>query len=41
MRSVEGTGKTIDDAIRSGLVHLGLIQDEVDIEILEEPKSGF
>ena len=41
MRTIEATGKTIDDAVRSGLVHLGMLRDEVDVEILEEPKSGF
>lgn len=33
--------KTIEDAVRSGLVRLGRMKDEVDIEVLEEPKSGF
>lgn len=41
MSSVEFTGKTIEDAIRSGLVRLGKIRDEVDVEVLVEPKSGF
>ena len=27
--------------MRSGLVRLGRMKEEVDIEILEEPKSGF
>ena len=41
MSSVESTGKTIEDAVRSGLVHLGKTRDEVEVEVLEEPKSGF
>lgn len=41
MISVEATGKTIEDAIRSGLVQLGLTRDEVEVEIIAEPKSGF
>lgn len=41
MISVEATGKTIDDAIRSGLIQLGLTRDEVDVEVIAEPKSGF
>lgn len=41
MRTIEATGKTIEDAVRSGLVRLGLMEDEVDIEVLVEPKSGF
>ena len=41
MRTIEATGKTVEDAVRSGLVHLGMLRDEVDVEVLEEPKSGF
>ena len=41
MSTIEATGKTIEDAVRSGLVRLGSMKEEVDIEILEEPKSGF
>lgn len=41
MSSIEATGKTIEDAIRSGLVRLGRTQEEVTVEVLEEPKSGF
>ena len=41
MSTIEATGKTIEDAVRSGLVRLGRMKEEVDIEILEEPKSGF
>lgn len=41
MSSIEATGKTIEDAIRSGLVRLGKIKEEVNIEVLAEPKSGF
>lgn len=41
MRTIEATGKTIEDAVRSGLVRLGLMEEEVMIEVLAEPKSGF
>lgn len=41
MRTIEATGKTIEDAVRSGLVRLGLMEEEVTIELLAEPKSGF
>lgn len=41
MSSIEVTGKTIEDAVRSGLVRLGKIKEEVEIEVLSEPKSGF
>ena len=41
LKSVEFTGKTVDDAIASGLSQLGLERDEVSVEILERHKSGF
>lgn len=41
MNHVEATGKTIEDAVRSGLVQLGRTRDEVTVEVLSEPKSGF
>lgn len=41
MNHVEATGKTIEDAVCSGLVQLGLTRDEVTVEVLSEPKSGF
>ena len=41
MRTIEATGETIEDAVRSGLVRLGLMEEEVTIEVLAEPKSGF
>lgn len=41
MNGIEVTGKTIEDAIRSGLAKLGKLRDEVDVEVLAEPKSGF
>lgn len=41
MNHVEATGKTIEDAVRSGLVQLGLTRDEVTVKVLSEPKSGF
>lgn len=40
MKSVIKTAKTIDEAIRLGLMELNLSEDDCDIEILEEPKSG-
>ncbi len=40
MKSVIKTAKTIDEAIRLGLMELNLSEGDCDIEILEEPKSG-
>ncbi len=41
MRSVEATGKTVDDAVEKGLHMLGVSRDEVDIEILHPGTTGF
>lgn len=41
MASVEQTGKNIDEATRLALEKLGVIEDQVDVEILEEGSKGF
>ena len=38
---IEITGKTEEAAIAAGLAQLGLDRDDVSVEILERPKSGF
>ncbi len=40
-RKIEVTGKTIDEAIEKGLRELGLEREDVTVEVLENPKSGF
>jgi spoIIIJ-associated protein len=40
-KTMEATGKTIDDAIHSALTILNLDRDSVSVEVLEKPKSGF
>ncbi len=40
-RKIEVCGKTIDEAIEKGLLELGLEREEVTVEVLENPKSGF
>jgi spoIIIJ-associated protein len=40
-RSVEITGKTIDQALEKALKELGARKDEVDIEVLSETHSGL
>lgn len=35
------TAKTVQEAIESGLLELGLDRKDVEIEVIEEPKSGF
>ncbi len=41
MRSVEKSGRTIDDAVEAALSELGAQRDKVDIEVLSEPSRGF
>ena len=41
MRSVEVTGKSVDEAITSALLQLGASSDQVQIEVLEEGGRGL
>lgn len=41
MKSVEKTGKTIDEAVEKALAELGISKDEAEIEVLIEPSRGF
>ena len=41
MRSIEATGKTVNDAIRSGLEQLGLERDGVEIQVIEMGSPGL
>lgn len=38
---IEAKGNTIEEAIESALLHLGCDRDDVSVEVLEQPKSGF
>ena len=40
-RSIEVSAKTIDAAIEKGLSELGLEREEVTVEVITNPKSGF
>ncbi|HXL04512.1 MAG: protein jag [Firmicutes bacterium] len=40
-RSVEKSGKTVEEAVQDGLKDLGLSSDEVEIEVIEEPSRGI
>lgn len=35
------TAKTVEDAAQNGAVQLGVSREDVEIEVLEEPKKGF
>lgn len=41
MSTVEKTGKTVDEALQEALKELNLTQDQVDVEIVDEPKKGL
>ncbi len=41
MKTIETTGKTIDEAVSKGLEELGIKKDNADIEVLCEPSQGF
>ena len=41
IQSIETTGKTTEDALKAALEELGLSRDEVSVEIVTMPKSGF
>ena len=40
-KSLEFSGKSVDEAVEKGLAELGLARDEVDIEILDEGSRGL
>lgn len=41
MRSIEKSGRTVEEAIDAALAELGVERDTVDIEVLLEPSRGF
>jgi spoIIIJ-associated protein len=41
MAGVEASGKTVEEAIESALEELGADRDEVEFEVLEEPRKGM
>lgn len=41
MKDIMKSAETVDEAIRAGLEDLETTEDQVDIEILEEPKKGL
>jgi spoIIIJ-associated protein len=41
MKTVEATGKTIDDAVANGLAELECSREEVEVKILEAPYKGL
>ncbi len=41
MKSITVEGKTVNEAIQSALLQLGVTENEVDIEVLQEENAGF
>ncbi len=41
MKTTQATGRTVEEAVSSGLAELGLPADRVAVEILEEASKGF
>jgi len=41
MGGVEASGRTVEEAIEHALEELGVSRDEVDIQVLSEPKGGI
>ena len=41
MSKIEVTAKTVDEAVRSALIRLGISEDEADIEVIEEGAKGL
>lgn len=39
--SIQTQGKTVNEAVSEALLQLGLRRDEVEIKVIEEPKSGL
>ena len=40
-RTIEKTGKTVEDALKAAITELGVTESEVDVEILETPSKGI
>ncbi len=41
MRSIVTSGKTVEEAVRQGLAKLGTTENQVAVNVLEQPSKGF
>jgi len=41
MKTLLASGKTVEDAVRTGLARLGVTQDRVNVKVLEQPSKGL
>lgn len=41
MKKITVTGKTVEDAVKQGLLELGVQEDQVNIHVIEQPSKGL
>jgi spoIIIJ-associated protein len=41
MKKITVTGKTVEEAVKQGLLELGVTEDQVKIDIIEQPSKGL
>ncbi|MBJ4371296.1 Jag N-terminal domain-containing protein, partial [Salmonella enterica subsp. enterica serovar Kentucky] len=41
MKELTATGRTVDEAVQSGLEQLGLHADDVEVDVVDEGKKGL
>jgi spoIIIJ-associated protein len=41
MEWVQTTGRSVEEAVEAALDELGVHEEDVEVEVLEEPKAGF
>ena len=41
LKTIEAKGDSIDEAVQKALTELGADRDDVSVEVLQKPKSGF
>ncbi|MEF2969203.1 RNA-binding cell elongation regulator Jag/EloR [Paenibacillus sp. M1] len=41
MKKIVASGKTVEEAVRQGLAKLGTTEDQVAVNVLEQPSKGF
>lgn len=41
MKTLEASGKNVDEAIQNGLIQMGLTKDQVDVVVFDEGSRGF
>ena len=39
-QSVTGTGKTVEEAVNNALAQLGVLKEDVEVTIVQQPENG-